>query len=213
LRLRRLLAALIAWSLSALSVHATSAQVLDTLLAVVGSRTVAASDIALARALRAYGYVPSSAPMRRADVERYIDVLLILWEAKQIGISVEPVEIDRAWAAAVTQAGGEATVQRWLDAYAIDRDWARHVVEQDVQRAKFFQERFAAFVVPSDEEISRALGPGDHDASAREQARERLARATAERAQAEWLEGARGRAAIRILLSDGVAIPPPFPPP
>ena len=213
MHLRRLLAALIAWSLSAFSVPAPSAQVLDTLLAVVGSRTVAASDIALARALRAYGYVPSSAPMRRADVERYIDVLLIQQEAEQIGIRVEPLETDRAWAAVVTQAGGEATVQRWLDAYAIDRDWARHVVEQDVQRAKFFQERFAAFVVPSDEEISRALGAGDHDATAREQARERLARATAERAQAEWLEGARRRAAIRILISDGVAIPPPFPPP
>ena len=213
MRLRRLLAALVVWSLSAFSVPATSAQVLDTLLAVIGSRTVAASDIALARALGAYGFVRSSAPMRRADIERYIDVFLILQEAEQIGVRVEPVETDRAWAAMVTQAGGEATVQRWLDAYAIDRDWARRIVEQDVQRTKFFQERFAAFVVPSDEEISRALGAGEHDATAREQARERLARATAERAQAEWLEAARRRAAIRILLSDGVAIPPPFPPP
>ena len=104
-------------------------------------------------------------------------------------------------------------MQRWLDTYAIDRDWARHVVEQDVQRAKFFQARFAAFVVPSDEEISRALGAGESRRDGSRTARERLARATAERAQAEWLEGARRRAAIRILISDGVAIPPPFPSP
>lgn len=46
-----------------------------------------------------------------------------------------------------------------------------------------------------------------------EQAREVLVRAAAEKAQAEWLEGARRRAAIRILISDGAVIPPPFSPP
>lgn len=204
---------LVALILPAIAAALTSAQLLDTLVAVVDSRTVAASDIALARALGAFGLAASSAPMRRADVERYVDVALILQESEQIGISVEPAEVDRAWDAVVARAGGEATFQRWLDAHAIDRDWARRVVELDVRRTKFFFERFAAFVVPSEDEIGRALGPGQHDETAREQARERLARAGAEKAQTEWLDAARRRAAIRILIADGAAIPPPFPPP
>ena len=82
-----------------------------------------------------------------------------------------------------------------------------------MQRQKFLAERFAAFVIPSEDDITRALAPGRTDEAAREQAREVLVRAAAEKAQAEWLEGARRRAAIRILIPDGAVIPPPFPPP
>jgi hypothetical protein len=213
LSLGRLAVIVVAWLLPTVAAALTSAQMLDTLVAVVDSKTVAASDIALARALGAFGYTPSNAPMRRADVERYIDVALILVESEQLGISVESAEVDRAWAAVAARAGGEATIQRWLDAYAIDRDWAHRVVELDVRRTKFFLERFAAFVVPSEDEVGGALGPGQHDDTAREQARERLVRTGAEKAQAEWLDAARRRAAIRILMADGVAIPSPFPPP
>jgi len=54
---------------------AASAQVVDTLVAVVDSRTVAASDIALARALGTFGFTASTAPMARKDIDRYVDVL------------------------------------------------------------------------------------------------------------------------------------------
>jgi len=64
-----------------------------------------------------------------------------------------------------------------------------------------------------EDDITRALAPGQTDEAAREQAREVLVRAAAEKAQAEWLEGARRRAAIRVLIPDGAVIPPPFPPP
>ena len=192
---------------------AASAQVVDTLVAVVDSRTVAASDIALARALATFGFTASAAPLARKDIDRYVDVVLILHESERIGIGVEPAETDRAWDALVARTGGEAAVQRWLDGNAIDRDWARHVVELDVQRQKFLAERFAAFVIPSEEDITRALAPGQTDEAARERAREALVRAAAEKAQAEWLDGARRRAAIRILIGDGAVIAPPFPPP
>jgi hypothetical protein len=187
--------------------------VVDTLVAVVDSRTVAASDIALARALGTFGFTASAAPMARKDIDRYVDVVLILQESERIGISVEPPETDRAWEALVARTGGEAAVQRWLDGNAIDRDWARHVVELDVQRQKFLAERFAAFVIPSEDDITKALASGQADEAARERAREGLVRAAAEKAQAEWLDGARRRAAIRILLGDGAVLAPPFPPP
>jgi hypothetical protein len=192
---------------------AAAAQEVDTLVAVVDSRTVAASDIALARALGTFGFTASAAPMARKDIDRYVDVVLILQESERIGISVEPAETDRAWDALVARTGGAAAVQRWLDGNAIDRDWARHVVELDVQRQKFLAERFAAFVIPSEDDITRGLAPGQTDEVARERAREGLVRAAAEKAQAEWLDGARRRAAIRILLGDGAVITPPFPPP
>jgi hypothetical protein len=201
------------WLLAAAGAAAASAQMVDTLVAVVDSRTVAASDIALARALGAFGFAASTAPMGRKDIDRYVDVVLILQESERIGISVEPPETDRAWEAAVARAGGETVVQRWLDGNAVERDWARHVVELDVQRQKFLAERFAAFVIPSEDDVTRALAPGQTGEAAREEARESLVRAAAEKAQAEWLEGARRRAAIRILIGDGAVIALPFPPP
>jgi hypothetical protein len=192
---------------------AASAQVVDTLVAVVDSRTVAASDIALARALGMLGFTVSAEPIGRKDIDRYVDVLLILHESERIGISAEPAETNRAWDALMTRTGGEAVVQRWLDGNAIERDWARHVVELDVQRRKFLAERFAAFVIPSEDDITKALASDQTDEAARERAREALVRAAAEKAQAEWLDGARRRAAIRVLLGDGAVITPPFSPP
>jgi hypothetical protein len=211
---RRLVVALAAWLLAtAACASAAAAQLVDTLVAVVDSRTVAASDIALARALGTFGFTAPTAPMGRKDIDQYVDVILVLQESERIGISVEPVETDRAWDAAVARAGGEAAVQRWLDGNAIDRDWARHAVELDVKRQKFLAERFAAFVIPSEDDVTRALVPGQTDEAARDEARATLIRAAAEKAQAEWLVGARRRAAIRILISDGAVIAPPFPAP
>lgn len=210
---RRFVVALSGWLLAVAGIAAASAQVVDTLVAVVDSRTVAASDIALARALGTFGFTASAAPMARKDIDRYVDVVLVLQESERIGISVERPETDRAWEALVARTGGEAAVQRWLDGNAIDRDWARHVVELDVQRQKFLAERFAAFVIPSEDDITKALPSDQTDEAARERAREALVRAAAEKAQAEWLDGARRRAAIRILIGDGAVIAPPFPPP
>jgi hypothetical protein len=186
---------------------------LDALIAVVDGRTVAASDVALARALGVLGFAPSTAPITQAEIERFADVRLLLDEAGRIGISVEPAETERAWAAVAARAGSNGALDRWLDAQAIDRAWARRLVEQDVVRARFFEARFAAFVFPDEAAVSAALGPGPHDEPAREAARARLARETAERAQAEWLQGARRRASIQILLPPGGSIAPPFPPP
>jgi len=53
----------------------------DTVLGQVGSRTISASDVALARALGMLGFAPSAAPIERSDVERYVDTLLMLEES------------------------------------------------------------------------------------------------------------------------------------
>jgi hypothetical protein len=199
--------------LSALAAAAGAAPALDMLLAQVEVRTVAASDIALARALSVLGFAPSTGPIERRDVERFVDVLIMIDEAGRIGLAVDQADVERAWAATAARVGSDATLDRWLGTYGIDRAWARRLVEDDILRLRFFEARFAAFVFVGDEEVSRVLGPGPHDEATRERTRERLARETAEKAQAEWLLAARRRANIRILVPDGRPVALPFPPP
>jgi len=191
-------------------VFLAAAEPVDTLLARAGSRTISASDVALARALGVLGFAPSASPIERSDVDRYVDALLMLEEAGRIGIEVEPAAIDAAWVAVGIRAGGEAALERWLQDNAIDRDWARRLVAEDLVKSKFLEARFAAFVFPDEEAITRELGPGQHDEAAREQARERLVRQAASEAQATWLADARRRASIRILLPAGSSVAPPF---
>jgi hypothetical protein len=191
----------------------SAAPLLDVLLAAVEGRTIAASDIALARALGVLGFAPSSSPIAREEIERFADVLLIVDEAGRIGISAEPEQTERAWAAVVERVGGETALARWLDAQALDRTWARRLVEYEVVRARFFEVRFAAFVFPDEAAVDQALGPGQHDEAGREAARARLIREAAERAQADWLREARRRVSVRMLLLQGASIPPPFPAP
>ena len=143
----------------------------------------------------------------------FVDILLILAEAGRIAISVEPAQADLAWAAVAARAGGQAALDRWLSEHAIDRDWARRLVEEDLLRSKYLDARFAVFVFPDEEAVTSALGPGQHDESEREQVRQKLVREAAVKAQAEWLEGARRRASIKILLPPGASIAAPFPSP
>src|SRR5262245_48427140 len=169
----------------------SAAPLLDALIGVVDGRTVSSSDVALARALGVLGFAPSTSPITREDVERFADTRLLLDEAGRIGITAEPAELERAWTAVVARAGDNGTLDRWLDAHAIDRAWARRFVEQDVIRRRFFEARFAAFVFPDETAVSAALGPGQHDEAAREAVRARLVREAADRAQADWLQAAR----------------------
>ena len=118
--------------------------------------------------------------------------------------------VEAAWVAVGIRAGGEAALERWLDKNAIDRNWARRLVGEDIVKSKFLDARFIAFVFPDDEAVTRELGPGQHDEPAREQARERLVRQAASETQATWLADARRRASIRILLPAGSSVAPPF---
>src|SRR5262249_40503728 len=187
----------------------------DTLLGQAGAKTISASDIALARALGVFGFAPSAAPIERSDVDRYVDGLRMLDEAGRLGIEVEPAALDAAWVAVGIRAGGEAVLQRWLEQNAIERDWARRLVEDDIVETKFLDARFAAFVFPDDDAITRELGPGEPGPAGRGglgrgRARGGLAAKAASEAQAIWLADARRRASIRILIPAGSSVAPPF---
>ena len=113
-------AIVIAALLSGLAASAGAAPPLDVLLAQVEVRTVAASDIALARALGVLEGAATTGPIERSDVERFVDVLLMLDEAGRIGLTVDQADVDRGWAALVARVGSEAALERWLALYGID---------------------------------------------------------------------------------------------
>jgi hypothetical protein len=207
---RRPGAVAVALLVALLHVSFAPAEPVDTLLAQVDARTISASDIALARALAVFGFAPSSSPITRTEVDRFVDVLLILSEAAKIGVTAEPGAVDTAWAPVATRAGGEEALTRWLEDKAIDRDWARLMVGEDIVKSKFLDARFAAFIFPDEEAVTRELGPGQHDDDARERVREKLIRRAAVEAQAKWLDDARRRASIKILLPAEGSVVPPF---
>jgi hypothetical protein len=45
------------------------------------------------------GFTPSTEPIDRGDVQRFVDAVLMVEEAERIGLSVDPAGTERAWAA------------------------------------------------------------------------------------------------------------------
>jgi hypothetical protein len=190
---------------------AQPARLLDAVVAEVGGGAVTASDIALARALRLFDFEPTAAPIAAADVERYIDVRLVLAEARLLDIEPTAAEVEAAWQAAVARAGGRAALEAWLAGTGVDRAWARAAVADDLRRREFIALRFGEFVFHTEEELVAELGAEPDTPEARERARARLAAAAIEASLAVWLAETRARVPLRLL--DETPLPAPFPPP
>ncbi len=184
---------------------AQSGRVVDAAIASTRGALVTLSDVTLARALGLFGLVPSAGPVTRAEVDRYLDARLAVREAEQLAVTPSAEESAEAWAAA----GGEALAER-LEAAGIAVTWARTMIEDDRKLKRFVALRFQAFAFVAEPEVDEALGPGTHDATARDAARERLRDERAARALAEWTSEARRRARIRLLDVSGGPWPAPF---
>jgi hypothetical protein len=185
----------------------------DAVLAEVEREVVTASDVALARALGLFGLAPSPAPISAADVERLVDARLLLAEARRLGLGPEAAETEAAWAAASARAGGEARLAAWLARTGIDPGWARRLVGDDVAWRAYVDARFRAFVFVPEQDVTAALGPGPHTATARERQRDVLRARETERRLAQWQRDARARTAVRLLLAPGATVPCPLPMP
>lgn len=186
---------------------------LDAVLASVNGRIVAASDVAIARALSLFGAKPSDAPIQQADAERLVDGRLIDQESVQLEIGGTPQEFEDAWRAAADRVGGTAALEAWMDQNELDTAWLKKMVEADLRWRRFIDLRFRAFVFISDSDVSQALGPGPHSAETREATREKLQAEAVNRDMASWLAEARKRATIRRaeLEKGGVLLPFPMP--
>jgi hypothetical protein len=193
---------------------AAAPALVDTVLAAVGGAPITASDVALARALGLFGFPPPApAPIVAADVERLIRARLVVDEAARLDIGVGDTEVETAWRALAGRHGGEPALDAWLAAQAIEPAWARRMLRDHLRHERFADLRFRAFVFVLEEEVTAALGPGDHPPDARDRARERLRAETAERRLAEWVEEAARRAEIRRLRLPQAGVPLPVPSP
>jgi hypothetical protein len=175
----------------------TAARFVDAIVAQVGLYTIAASDIALARALGLYDLPHLAGPIRPTDVDRFIDARLIVAEAGRLSITPPAAALEKEWRNVVERRGGTAKFRAWLKEKGISVDWARRLTNSDAQRKYFTDLRFARFVFIPEEEIDRVLGPGPHGAKERERARETLRQKQAAANLARWLEQQRKRADIR----------------
>jgi hypothetical protein len=208
-----LLASLALGLLAGFAVPPAGAAVVDVILAELDGSVIAASDIALARALGLFGFVPSEAPIGVEDLDRFVVARLIVGEAGRLGIQGTAEEVERAWEAVGARVGGLGALTGWLEATGVEPGWARRLVEEDLRRERFVALRFRAFAFVTEAEVAAALGPGPQDEEARERMRERLQGAAVERGLAAWLEEARSRANLRRLLAPGAAVPNPIPMP
>jgi hypothetical protein len=184
---------------------AADVQLMDAVLAEIGSRPVMLSDVALARALGVLGLEPSTGPITGADVARYLDAQLAVREAAQLALEVPSADVDRTW----EKAGGAALAAR-LEAVGIDPAWARRLVEDDLRVERFVDLRFRAFAFVTEFDVDEALGPGSHDEATRARTRDRLRADMIARAFAAWKEDARQRVSIRRVPGATGPWAPPF---
>lgn len=192
---------------------ARAAEVVDAVLAVVDEEVVAASDLALARALGLFGFAPSRAPIVADDVARYVRVALALGEARRLAIEVPPDAVASTWRVAETRAGGAAALDAWLAATGLDRAWANRAVEAHVVWRRFIELRFVALAFVTPDEVTAGLGAGRDDAEAWARVQDRLRDERARQALAGWLDERARAATIRTMLPPGAQIPLPFAPP
>jgi hypothetical protein len=185
----------------------------DAVLGTVEGRVVAASDVAVARALGLFGFTPSTAPIAAADVERMLDAWLLVLDARQLDIGGAPEQVDAAWQAATERAGGAGALQRWLARAGLEPERTRALVADHARWRHFIDVRFRQFVFVLPEDLAAALGPGPHDPAAEARARQRLQAEQAEREMGAWLRERGERAERRRLLGDDGQVPLPFPMP
>jgi hypothetical protein len=208
--MRRLRALVLLVALSATAGHA-EIRFVDSLVAEVAGAVVAASDVALARALGLFGLTPAAGALSAAEIERYADGLLLVGEAARIGVETTAAERAAAWEAVAARSGGEPALTAWLAAADVDLAWARRMVEDDLRLRRFVELRFRGLAFVGEAEVAAALGSAPHDEAEREATRARLEDEAVARRLAEWLAEARARGAVRGLTPEHRQVPDPLP--
>ena len=173
-----------------------AARFVDAIVAQVDMNTISASDVGLAKALGLYG-LEKTGPIRPGDIDRFIDARLIVAESLRLEVNPPDELLEKSWNDVVMQRGGMQRFGRWLAEKGVSEDWARQMVRNDARREYFIQLRFVRFVFIPEEDVTKALGRGAHDAKDRDRTREVLREKQASRDLALWLKEQRGRTTIR----------------
>jgi hypothetical protein len=209
----------LAIALGVLSSRAGAADVfVDAVLAQVETRALTASDIALARALGLFGFTPSTDAIGVADVDRAVGVWIVVIEAQRLRLSAVGEGRAEAWRAASDRFGGPPAFEAWLTQVGVEPEWARQLVEDDLDWRQFIDLRFRAFAFVTEDQVREGLGAEPDTPEARARIRATLEAAEVEERLGEWLAEERRRVAVHVLLatSESVSVPfsmPTLPPP
>lgn len=132
---------------------AAPAEVIDRVLAVVGTQIITLSD---ARAGLAFGFVepPSSGDRIHAAMQRLIDRTLMLAEVQRY-LPEEPslAEIDGGFAAVRRRFATEAEFAHAMTTTGFTPTHIREMVRDDLRIQAYIRDRFASAVQPTDEEV------------------------------------------------------------
>jgi hypothetical protein len=132
----------------------------ERVLALVGGTPILASDLELAEAAR---LVPRAAGEDdAAHRSAAIDALVALelrWQDLETAAMVSRVQVDldAAWAATITRAGGEDSLQARLAAIGLPEAALRELVRRAAIVQAYVGVRFAPFVRPSPEEVEQTF--------------------------------------------------------
>jgi hypothetical protein len=204
-----------------LRLHATAPaqQIVDRVVATVGSALITLSDVRAVRALRLFG--ASSDAGDEEIVTLLVDHELMRVEVERFGAPQGDAAAVEARVAAVAAAfADEPTFRATLAAHGMTEARLRALLHDELRRERYLESRFSAAAIPTDEDVRRhfqdrpqqytvggeVLLFQDVEALVRAEVTE-LRRA---RLIGQWLEGLRRRADIRRPPLPA-ALPPPAP--
>lgn len=173
---------------------------LDRLVATVEQRALMQSDVDLALRL---GSIEPASPEGPSLVDQLVSRELVRLEAERFAVAEPPATVvqDRLEALADGQ-----PVDAWLaglTAFGVPADSIRRRVVDDLRIAAYLDQRFAAAAQPTEVEVverARADGAGvPVPEPALAAARATLVHERRTRLVADWLDGLRRRAAVRVV--------------
>lgn len=182
----------------------------DSVVATVESEVLTASEVALAHRLGLFGFAPGEPAIDAGAVDRLVAVRLALDEARTLGLTAPADDVDAAWVTMAARLGGEAALDAWLDRHAVEREWARRLLADDVVWRRFVDLRFRAFVFVGPDELADALGPGSHTPEEQARARAQLVERGTERDLGAWIAERLKAVRGRRLLTPGTSVANPF---
>jgi hypothetical protein len=179
-------------------------------VAEVETRSVTASDIALARALGLFAFTPSPDAIGADDIERAVGVWIVVIQAQRMRMSAVGEGRAEAWRAAADRFGGPPAFEAWLTGVGVEPEWARQLVEDDLDWRQFIDLRFRAFAFVTEDQVRDGLGAGPDTPEVRARVRAKLEAAEVEQRRAEWRAEERRRVPVQLLLAPNERLPVPF---
>jgi hypothetical protein len=189
------------------------AEIIDRVLAVVDGQIVTLSDV---RAALTFGLVPPdvSADPIGAALQRLIDRRLTLAEVERYAPpEPPPADVDAGFLAIERRFKDTLAFEFALNQSAMSREELRRYVRDSLRIEPYLQQRFAAVVQPSDDDLVRyyrehsvefmaggRLRPLD---DVREEVRGRVIDAQRARFVQQWVEGLRRRGSVLVLYLPG----------